>query len=437
LKFSNVIYMNILVIGSGGREHTLAWKLAQSKQCEQLYVAPGNAGTAEIAENVAIEVTDFEGIKELVLSKQIGLVIVGPEAPLVAGVVDFFKADKYLRKVKIIGPDAAGAQLEGSKDFSKEFMLKHGVPTAFSKTFTKDSLAEGQAYIDSQKGPYVLKADGLAAGKGVIITENAEEAKQTLHEMLAEAKFGDASSKVLIEQYLDGIELSVFVLSDGKNYVILPEAKDYKRIGEGDTGPNTGGMGAVSPVPFADAEFMQKVEEKVVKTTLEGLQKEKIHYVGFIFIGLMNMNGEPSVIEYNVRMGDPETEVVFPRIQTDVVRLFKAAADGKLDKIKLKVSSKTAVTSVVVAGGYPDTYRKGDVMEIPDQVIDTWVFHAGTALKNDQVVTNGGRVMALTGMARTLSAAVKKSQSLARKVKYKGKYYRKDIGKDLLALLGK
>ncbi len=429
--------MNILVIGSGGREHTLAWKLSQSKQCKKLYVAPGNAGTEAIAENVPLEVTDFESIKTFVLAKEIDLVVVGPEAPLVAGIVDFFKSDKKLRKIRIIGPDASGARLEGSKDFSKEFMVRHGIPTAFSRTFTNDTLAEGQAYIDSQKGPYVLKADGLAAGKGVIITSDAAEAKQTLHEMLAEAKFGDASSKVLIEQYLHGIELSVFVLSDGKNYVILPEAKDYKRIGEGDTGPNTGGMGAVSPVPFADAPFMKKVEEKVVKPTLAGLQKEEIHYVGFIFIGLMNMDGEPFVIEYNVRMGDPETEVVFPRIQTDTVRLFKAAADGKLDKINLRISPKTAVTSVVVAGGYPDTYRKGDPLEIPEAPAETLIFHAGTGLKEGKVITNGGRVMALTGMARTLAAAVRKSQSMARKVKYKGKYYRKDIGKDLLALPGK
>jgi phosphoribosylamine--glycine ligase len=429
--------MNILIIGSGGREHTLAWKIAQSKLCDRLYVAPGNAGTTAIAENVRVEVTDFEGIKELVLEKSVDLVVVGPEAPLVEGIVDFFQADKKLKKVRIIGPDASGARLEGSKDFSKEFMNRYRVPTAFSKTFTKATLEEGKSYIDSQTGPFVLKADGLAAGKGVIITGDSNEAKQTLHEMLAEAKFGDASSKVLIEQFLEGIELSVFVLSDGKNYVILPEAKDYKRIGEGDTGPNTGGMGAVSPVSFADEAFMQKVEEKVVKPTLEGLQKEGIHYVGFIFIGLMNMDGEPFVIEYNVRMGDPETEVVFPRIQTDVVRLFKAAADGKLDKIKLKITPKTAVTSVVVAGGYPDSYKKGDVIEIPEAAADTILFHAGTELKGEAVVTNGGRVMALTGMARSLAAAVRKSQSMARKVKYKGKYYRKDIGKDLLALLQK
>ena len=429
--------MNILVIGSGGREHTFAWKLAQSKNCDLLFVLPGNAGTAQIAQNVEGSISDFEGIKKLVLEKKISLVIIGPEAPLVEGIVDFFKADKQLKKVGIIGPSKKGAMLEGSKDFSKDFMLRHGVPTAYSKTFTKETLAEGQAYIDTQKGPYVLKADGLAAGKGVIITESAGEAKEVLHQMLAEAKFGEASSKVLIEQYLKGIELSVFVLTDGKNYVILPEAKDYKRIGEGDTGPNTGGMGAVSPVPFADEAFMTKVEEKVVKPTLLGLQKDEIPYVGFIFIGLMNDNGEPMVIEYNVRMGDPETEVVFPRIQTDAVRLFKAAADGKLDKIKLKVSNKTAVTSVVVAGGYPDVYKKGDVIELPNEMSDAIVFHAGTTLKSDQILTNGGRVLAMTGMARTMAAAVKKSQSMARKVKFKSKYYRKDIGKDLLALIGK
>ncbi|KPM47808.1 phosphoribosylamine--glycine ligase [Jiulongibacter sediminis] len=429
--------MNILVIGSGGREHTLTWKLAQSKQCSKLFVAPGNAGTDEIALNVDISVTDFEAIKKLVLDEKIDLVVVGPEAPLVAGIVDFFKADADLKNINIVGPDAAGAQLEGSKDFSKDFMVKYGVPTAFSKTFNKDSLEEGKAYIDANEGPYVLKADGLAAGKGVIITENADEAKQSLHEMLAEAKFGDASSKVLIEQFLTGIELSVFVLTDGKNYVILPEAKDYKRIGEGDTGLNTGGMGAVSPVPFATEDFLSKVEEKVVKPTLEGLQKEGIHYVGFIFIGLMNQGGEPQVIEYNVRMGDPETQVVFPRIQTDVAKLFKAAAEGTLNKIKLKVTPKTAVTSVVVAGGYPETYKKGDKMDLPEGDKDKLIFHAGTALQDGKVVTNGGRVMALTGMAKTLNAAVKKSQSMARKVKYKGKYYRKDIGQDLLALIQK
>lgn len=427
--------MNILIIGSGGREHAFAWKMAQSKKCDKLFVAPGNAGTASIATNVNIKVDDFEAIKDLVVDEGIELVIVGPEDPLVKGIVDFFKADKRLKKIKIVGPDASGARLEGSKDFSKAFMQKHGVPAAFSETFTKETLASGLAYLDTQQGPYVLKADGLAAGKGVIITENREEAKISLKEMLTEGKFGSAGDKVLVEQFLNGIELSVFVLSDGTNYVILPEAKDYKRIGEGDTGLNTGGMGAVSPVPFADAAFMQKVEDLVVKPTLLGLQAEGIHYVGFIFIGLMNDKGNPMVIEYNARMGDPETEVVLPRIKTDFVKLMVAAADGKLDRIKLSINPKTAVTTMLVAGGYPEAYNKDDLMEIPEPDKDTFVFHAGTKLTETGIKTNGGRVIALTGMGRTLSAAVKKSQKMARKVKFKKKYYRKDIGLDLMKYL--
>jgi phosphoribosylamine---glycine ligase len=427
--------MNILIIGSGGREHAFAWKMAQSKKCDKLFMAPGNAGTAPIATNVDIKVDDFEGIKELVLTEGISLVVVGPEDPLVKGIVDFFKADKQLKKVKIVGPDASGARLEGSKDFSKAFMQKHGVPTAFSETFTRENLDAGLAYLDKQSGPYVLKADGLAAGKGVIITESKDEAKASLKEMLTEGKFGEAGDKVLVEQFLKGIELSVFVLSDGKNYVILPEAKDYKRIGEGDTGLNTGGMGAVSPVPFADAAFMQKVEDLVVKPTLVGLQAEGIHYVGFIFIGLMNDEGNPMVIEYNARMGDPETEVVLPRIKTDLVKLMVAAADGKLDKIKLTVNPKSAVTTMVVAGGYPEDYKKGDLMEIPEADKDTVIFHAGTKLTESGVVTNGGRVIALTGLGRTMTAAVRKSQKMARKVKFKKKYFRKDIGLDLMKYL--
>ncbi|MCP9766005.1 phosphoribosylamine--glycine ligase [Lacihabitans soyangensis] len=427
--------MNILIIGSGGREHAFAWKMAQSKKCDKLFVAPGNAGTGQIATNVDIKVDDFEGIKKLVLAESIGLVIVGPEDPLVKGIVDFFKADRQLKKVKIVGPDASGARLEGSKDFSKAFMQKHGVPTAFSETFTRETLDSGLAYLDKQAGPYVLKADGLAAGKGVIITESKEEAKASLKEMLTEGKFGEAGDKVLVEQFLKGIELSVFVLSDGKNYVILPEAKDYKRIGEGDTGLNTGGMGAVSPVPFADTSFMQKVEDLVVKPTLAGLQAEGIHYVGFIFIGLMNDEGNPMVIEYNARMGDPETEVVLPRIKTDFVKLMVAAADGKLDKIKLTINPKSAVTTMVVAGGYPEEYKKGDLMEIPEADKDTVVFHAGTKTTEAGVVTNGGRVIALTGLGRTMTAAVKKSQKMAKKVKFKKKYFRKDIGLDLMKYL--
>lgn len=427
--------MNILIIGSGGREHAFAWKMAQSKKCDKLFVVPGNAGTSEIATNVDIKVDDFEGIRKLVLAESISLVVVGPEDPLVKGIVDFFKADKQLKKVKIVGPDASGARLEGSKDFSKAFMQKHGVPTAFSETFTRETLESGLAYLDKQSGPYVLKADGLAAGKGVIITESKDEAKASLKEMLTEGKFGEAGDKVLVEQFLKGIELSVFVLSDGKNYVILPEAKDYKRIGEGDTGLNTGGMGAVSPVPFADTAFMQKVEDLVVKPTLAGLQAEGIHYVGFIFIGLMNDEGNPMVIEYNARMGDPETEVVLPRIKTDFVKLMVAAADGKLDKIKLSINPKSAATTMVVAGGYPEEYKKGDLMEIPEADKDTVIFHAGTKSTEAGVVTNGGRVIALTGLGRTMTAAVKKSQKMAKKVKFKKKYFRKDIGLDLMKYL--
>lgn len=427
--------MNILIIGSGGREHTFTWKISQSKLTNKLFVAPGNAGTAQIATNLPLAVTDFEGIAKAVVENQIELVIIGPEEPLVKGIVDFFKSRKELRKIRIIGPDSKGAMLEGSKDFSKAFMVKYGIPCGASATFTKDTLEDGLKYLETQQAPFVLKADGLAAGKGVIITSEIEEAKKNLIEMLADAKFGDASSKVLVEQYLSGIELSVFVLSDGKNYKILPEAKDYKRIGEGDTGLNTGGMGAVSPVPFADAAFMQKVEDRVVKPTLAGLQAEGIKYVGFIFIGLMNVDGEPYVIEYNARMGDPETEVVIPRIKNDLVKLFKATADGKLDKVKFSINPKSAVTSVVVAKGYPEDYRKGDVMEIPTADKDCIIFHAGTKLSGESVITNGGRVMALTGMARTMEAAIRKSQKMAKKIKYKGKYYRKDIGKDLIAYL--
>ena len=428
--------MNILIIGSGGREHAFAWKISQSKNCTQLFVAPGNAGTAKIATNLPIAVSDFPTIAQAVKEHQIEMVIVGPEDPLVKGIVDYFKKDKSLKKIKIVGPDASGARLEGSKDFSKAFMVKYGIPAAVSRTFTKETLTEGLAYLDTQSLPIVLKADGLAAGKGVIIAETLEESKQNLHEMLAEAKFGDASSKVLVEQYLSGIELSVFVLSDGKNYKILPEAKDYKRIGEGDTGLNTGGMGAVSPVPFADEEFLKKVEERVVKPTLEGLQAEGIKYVGFIFVGLMNVNGEPYVIEYNARMGDPETEVVLPRIKTDMVKLMKATADGKLDKIKLSIHPKTAIATVVVAKGYPGDYPKGDVMQLPVAEKDTFVFHAGTKLADDDtVVTNGGRVIVMTGMARTLNSARQKSQRMAKNVIFDGKYYRKDIAKDLLKYL--
>ena len=428
--------MNILILGSGGREHTFAWKFSQSKYCTNLFVAPGNAGTAQIATNLALGVNDFAGIAKAVKEHQIEMVIVGPEEPLVRGIVDFFRKDKALKKVKIVGPDASGARLEGSKDFSKAFMQKYNIPAAHSVTFTKDTLQEGLQYLDNQALPIVLKADGLAAGKGVIIAESKAEAKQALHEMLAEAKFGDASSKVLVEQFLTGIELSVFVLTDGKNYKILPEAKDYKRIGVNDKGLNTGGMGAVSPVVFADNVFLNKVEQQIVKPTLAGLQAENIKYVGFIFVGIMNVAGEPYVIEYNARMGDPETEVVFPRIKTDMVKLMRATADGKLDKIKLSINPKVAVATVVVAKGYPGDYPKGDLMQIPEAEKDTLVFHAGTKVAPANVVeTNGGRVIVLTGMARTLNSARKKSQLMAKKVIFDGKYFRNDIGKDLLKYL--
>ena len=428
--------MNILILGSGGREHTFAWKFSQSKYCTNLFVAPGNAGTAQIATNLALGVNDFAGIAKAVKEHQIEMVIVGPEEPLVRGIVDFFRKDKALKKVKIVGPDASGARLEGSKDFSKAFMQKYRIPAAHSVTFTKDTLQEGLQYLDNQALPIVLKADGLAAGKGVIIAETKAEAQQALHEMLAEAKFGDASSKVLVEQFLTGIELSVFVLTDGKNYKILPEAKDYKRIGVNDKGLNTGGMGAVSPVVFADNVFLNKVEQQIVKPTLAGLQAENIKYVGFIFVGIMNVAGEPYVIEYNARMGDPETEVVFPRIKTDMVKLMRATADGKLDKIKLSINPKVAVATVVVAKGYPGDYPKGDLMQIPEAEKDTLVFHAGTKVAPANVVeTNGGRVIVLTGMARTLNSARKKSQLMAKKVIFDGKYFRNDIGKDLLKYL--
>lgn len=401
--------------------------------CDALFVAPGNAGTQQIATNLPFAVTDFEAIAKAIRKYRIDLLIIGPEDPLVKGLVDFLRSKKSLTGLRIIGPDQQGAQLEGSKDFSKQFMQRHGIPTAASRTFTHDNLQEGLAYLESHSLPIVLKADGLAAGKGVIITENIEEAQTVLRLMLSGEKFGEAGSKVVVEQYLRGIELSVFVLTDGINYKILPEAKDYKRIGEGDTGPNTGGMGAVSPVKFATNTFLKKVEEKVVKPTLAGLQQDGIRYQGFIFVGLMNVKGEPFVIEYNARMGDPETEVVLPRIQTDLVELLTATADGELNKIDLQVSPQTAVTTVVVAGGYPDAYEKGKEIAEMDALDDVTAFHAGTApAQNGHVLTNGGRVLALTALANSLENAVTKSQKAARTVQFEGKYYRKDIGLDLI-----
>lgn len=424
--------MNILLLGSGGREHAFAWKLSQSPLCKTLLVAPGNAGTAQVATNVPVSATDFPAIAELIRTQHIDLLIVGPEEPLVKGVVDYLRKQPDLSSLPIVGPDAEGAQLEGSKDFSKQFMARHGIPTATSQTFTADSLADGLAYLDTHSPPIVLKADGLAAGKGVIIAETVAEAKDTLTDMLSNGRFGVAGSKVVVEQFLRGIELSVFVLSDGVNYKILPEAKDYKRIGEGDTGPNTGGMGAVSPVVFATPAFLSKVDEKVVKPTLAGLQQDGIQYRGFIFVGLMKVNGEPYVIEYNARMGDPETEVVLPRIQTDFAELMLATARGELDKIDLQVSPQTAVTTVVVSGGYPDAYESGKIISELDRLEDVTAFHAGTKAQDGQVLTNGGRVLALTAQANSLENAVRKSQEAARRVQFDGKQFRKDIGLDLI-----
>lgn len=425
--------MNILILGSGGREHAFAWKIAQSPLCDTLFVAPGNAGTAGVATNLSISYNDFDSIANAVIENNIELVIVGPEEPLVNGVVDYFNGREDLAKVRIIGPDKAGAQLEGSKDFSKQFMQKYGIPTASSRTFTAEELEIGLEYLENHSLPIVLKADGLAAGKGVIIAEKHAEAEQAFREMLLDGKFGKAGSKVVVEQFLKGIELSVFVLTDGEHYKILPEAKDYKRIGENDTGLNTGGMGAVSPVVFADANFIRKVEEKVVKPTLHGLRSEGIKYVGFIFIGLMNIKGEPYVIEYNVRMGDPETEVVIPRIQSDFAMLMASTAKGTLHDFELQISPQVAVTTVVVSGGYPEDYEKGKVISGTEKTEEVHVFHAGTTFNgNAEVVTNGGRVMALTGLANSLENAVHKSQRAAQVVQYEGKYFRHDIGVDLI-----
>lgn len=424
--------MKILVLGSGGREHAFAYKLAQSPKCTHLFVAPGNAGTAQIAQNIPLNPNDFEKVKNLVLREQIDLVVVGPEEPLVLGIVDFFKEDSELHKIQILGPGSSGAQLEGSKDFSKRFMMKYGIPTAEAQTFTSENLEAGIGFLEKTRAPFVLKADGLAAGKGVIISEDVNEAKTALKEMLLDQKFGAAGSKVLIEQFLKGIELSVFVLTDGKDYIILPEAKDYKRIGENDTGLNTGGMGAVSPVPFADEVFNKKIEERIIIPTIEGLKKERIPYVGFLFFGLIEVENEPYVIEYNVRMGDPETEAVFARIENDFVDLLQAAANGRIGEIKLGTNPDFAVTTMIVSGGYPENYRKGLKMEIPENVgNDVILFHAGTRLENHDVLTNGGRVIAVTGLGKTLTEALEKSQKIAREIKFEQSYFRKDIGIDL------
>ncbi|WP_177761730.1 phosphoribosylamine--glycine ligase [Flavobacterium sp. I3-2] len=423
--------MNILLLGSGGREHAFAWKMLQSNKCSKLFVAPGNAGTASIATNVAMNPNDFFAVKEFTLANNIEMVVVGPEDPLVNGIYDFFKNDTALVQIPVIGPSKLGAQLEGSKEFAKEFLVKHHIPTARYQSFTKDTVEAGCEFLTTLKAPYVLKADGLAAGKGVLILNDLTEAKQELRNMLVDAKFGDASSKVVIEEFLDGIELSCFVLTDGKSYKLLPTAKDYKRIGEGDQGLNTGGMGAVSPVPFADAELMKKIEERIVIPTINGLQKDNIEYKGFVFIGLIKVGNDPFVIEYNVRMGDPETEVVLPRLKSDLVELFQAVGAQKLDKVSFEIDSRSATTVMVVSGGYPEDYEKNKVISGLDQVTDSIVFHAGTALKDDQVVSNGGRVLAFTSYADSFEEALQKSYTSIEKVKFDGMYFRKDIGFDL------
>jgi phosphoribosylamine--glycine ligase len=424
--------MRILLLGSGGREHALAWKMLQSPLCEKLFVAPGNAGTAAIATNLFLNPTDFEAVKKTVLLEKIDLVVVGPEDPLVKGIYDFFKADDLLVAIPVIGPSKVGAQLEGSKEFAKEFLVRHQIPTAGYASFTKETVEAGCQFLESLQPPYVLKADGLAAGKGVLILQDLKEAQTELRHMLVDAKFGEASSKVVIEEFLDGIELSCFVLTDGKNYKLLPTAKDYKRIGEGDTGLNTGGMGAVSPVPFADAVLMEKIETRIVKPTVAGLQKEGIEYKGFIFIGLINVQGEPIVIEYNVRMGDPETEVVIPRIQSDLVAMFQAVAEQKLDEIVLEIDPRTATTVMLVSGGYPEEYAKGMPISGLDAVTDSLIFHAGTTRKDDQVVSNGGRVLAVTSYGNSFQEALKKSYQNIDKLHFDTMYYRKDIGFDLI-----
>ena len=423
--------MTILLLGSGGREHALAYKLLQSPSCEKLLVAPGNAGTAGIATNVAVNPTDFEAIKALVLTESIDMVVVGPEDPLVHGIYDFFKNDNQINHVPVIGPSKLGAQLEGSKEFAKEFLVKHQIPTAAYASFTAETVAQGCEFLTTLQPPYVLKADGLAAGKGVLILQDLQEAQNELRNMLVNAKFGAASSKVVIEEFLDGIELSCFVLTDGKNYKLLPTAKDYKRIGEGDTGLNTGGMGAVSPVPFADEVLMGKIESRIVKPTVAGLQKDGIEYKGFVFIGLIIVKGEPMVIEYNVRMGDPETEVVMPRIQSDLVALFQAVAEQKLDEVTLTIDPRSATTIMVVSGGYPEEYDKGFSISGIDNISDSIVFHAGTKLENGQVVTNGGRVLAVTSFGTTYQEAIKKSYQNINKLHFDKMYFRKDIGFDL------
>tara|TARA_B100000900_G_scaffold82506_1_gene66676 strand:- start:3810 stop:5081 length:1272 start_codon:yes stop_codon:yes gene_type:complete len=423
--------MNILILGSGGRENTFAWKISKSSSCGQLYICPGNAGTSTIGRNINISLNNFEEIKTFVLNKDIEMVIVGPEDPLVDGIYDFFKQDDLLKKISVIGPSKKGAKLEGSKKFAKEFMHRHAIPTAKYKSFNQNNLSEGFSFLESLEGPYVLKADGLAGGKGVVIISDIEEAKKELSSMILDGKFGVASNTVIIEEFLDGIEMSVFILTDGESYKILPSAKDYKQIGENNTGLNTGGMGAISPVPFLDRFYLEKIENEIIKPTISGLKKEDIEYVGFIFFGLINVKGEPKVIEYNVRMGDPETEVVIPRIKSDLLNLLKGIKDGTFSEKDLNVSDDVAATVMLTSSGYPEEYSVGHKISGLDDIDCSIVFHAGTKHKNKKIITSGGRVMSITSFGKTMEDALKNTYESVNKINFEGKYYRKDIGFDL------